>query len=115
MADSLGRGPLDSLKGGAKAELRRLFRQNRVLRRARYPLPQRAVAPPWLGDPWSPSCWPMGWSTSSPWPRSGSLRRGGRTRRRDGPMTQGFPYRHCYFRLMATRALYYPSRQMGDK
>ena len=43
MADSLGRGLLDSLKGGAKAELRRLFRQNQVLRRARYPLPQQAV------------------------------------------------------------------------
>ena len=51
MADSLGRGLLDSLKGGAKAEVRRLFRQNRVLRRARYPLPQRAVRAALVGRP----------------------------------------------------------------
>ena len=51
MADSLGQGLLDSLKGRAKAELRRLFRQNPVMRRARYPLPQRVVRAALVGRP----------------------------------------------------------------
>ena len=51
MADTLGRGPLDSLKARTRDELRQLFQQNRVMRRARYPLAQRVLRALLVGRP----------------------------------------------------------------